>query len=108
MLVTHGSPLAQQKSTSDPALVKQGEYLARAGDCIACHTKPGGKLFAGGRAMPTPFGTLYSTNITPDPEAGIGKSRMRSGGTTKPVIARSEATKQSSLPTHWIASLRSQ
>ena len=54
-------------------LVSQGEYLARAGDCIACHTMPGGKLFAGGRPMPTPFGTLYSSNITPDPETGIGK-----------------------------------
>jgi mono/diheme cytochrome c family protein len=53
--------------------LERGEYLARAGDCIACHTNPGGKLFAGGRAMPTPFGTLYSTNITPDPETGIGK-----------------------------------
>jgi mono/diheme cytochrome c family protein len=52
--------------------VSRGEYLARAGDCIACHTAPEGKLFAGGRAMPTPFGTLYSTNITPDPETGIG------------------------------------
>jgi mono/diheme cytochrome c family protein len=53
--------------------VKQGEYLVRAGDCVACHTEPGGKEMAGGRAMPTPFGTLYSTNITFDPEAGIGK-----------------------------------
>lgn len=57
----------------DPAIVKQGEYLARAGDCIACHTMPGGALFAGTRPMPTPFGTLYSLNITPDPETGIGE-----------------------------------
>jgi mono/diheme cytochrome c family protein len=57
----------------NPALVAKGEYLARAGDCIACHTAPGDKLFAGGRAMPTPFGTLYTSNITPDPETGIGK-----------------------------------
>ena len=55
-----------------PAIIAQGEYLARAGDCVACHTVPGGKLFAGNRAMPTPFGTLYSSNITPDPETGIG------------------------------------
>ena len=41
-------------------------YLAQAGDCIACHTEPGGRMFAGGLAMPTPFGTLYSTNVTPD------------------------------------------
>ena len=56
-----------------PIIVAQGEYLARAGDCIACHTAPDGKLFAGGRAMPTPFGTLYTSNITPDDETGIGK-----------------------------------
>ncbi|SEQ74227.1 Cytochrome c, mono-and diheme variants [Faunimonas pinastri] len=54
-------------------LVAKGEYLARAGDCVACHTTPEGKLFSGGRAMPTPFGTLYTSNITPDPETGIGK-----------------------------------
>lgn len=55
------------------AVIAQGEYLARAGDCVACHTLPGGKLFAGGLPMPTPFGTLFSPNITPDPETGIGK-----------------------------------
>lgn len=55
------------------ALVKRGEYLARAGDCIACHTAPEGRLFAGGRAMATPFGTLYTSNITPDPSTGIGR-----------------------------------
>ncbi|WP_143808879.1 c-type cytochrome [Paraburkholderia susongensis] len=55
-----------------PDIVKRGEYLARAGDCIACHTAPRGKLFAGGLAMETPFGTLYSPNITPDPQYGIG------------------------------------
>jgi mono/diheme cytochrome c family protein len=56
----------------EQSVVAQGEYLARAGDCIACHTIPGGALFAGGRPMPTPFGTLYSSNITPDPATGIG------------------------------------
>ena len=50
-----------------------GEYLARAGDCIACHTARGGEPFAGGLEMPTPFGTIYTPNITPDPETGIGK-----------------------------------
>ena len=55
------------------ALAKRGEYLGRAGDCIACHTAPEGKLFAGGRAMATPFGTLYTSNITPDPSTGIGR-----------------------------------
>jgi mono/diheme cytochrome c family protein len=57
----------------DPALAAKGEYLARAGDCIPCHTQPEGKLFAGGRPMLTPFGTLYTSNITPDPETGIGR-----------------------------------
>lgn len=57
----------------DQALIAKGEYLARAGDCIACHTSADGALFAGGRAMPTPFGTIYSTNITPDRESGIAE-----------------------------------
>ena len=54
-------------------VINQGEYLARAGDCVACHTVPNGKPFAGGRAMATPFGNLYVPNITPDDETGIGK-----------------------------------
>jgi mono/diheme cytochrome c family protein len=61
-------------ATVDKAsIVARGEYLAQAGDCVACHTAPGGKLFAGGRAMPTPFGTLYTSNVTPDRGTGIGK-----------------------------------
>jgi cytochrome c553 len=64
--------LAQTPSPVAP-VIAQGQYLARAGDCIACHTIPDGTLFAGSRAMPSPFGTLYSPNITPDPQAGIGK-----------------------------------
>jgi mono/diheme cytochrome c family protein len=63
----------QAATKLDPDQVARGEYLARAADCIACHTAPEGKLFAGGRAMPTPFGTLFTSNITPDPETGIGK-----------------------------------
>ncbi len=54
-------------------VINRGEYLARAGDCVACHTIPNGKPFAGGRAMPTPFGDLYVPNITPDDETGIGR-----------------------------------
>ncbi|CCD38174.1 Putative diheme cytochrome c-553 [Candidatus Paraburkholderia kirkii UZHbot1] len=54
-------------------LIKQGEYLARAGDCIACHTVRGGKQFAGGLPMATPFGTMFTPNITPDDQYGIGK-----------------------------------
>ena len=60
---------AELKSASP---VERGEYLARAADCAACHTADGGAPFAGGRAFVLPFGTLYSTNITPDQETGIG------------------------------------
>jgi mono/diheme cytochrome c family protein len=69
-----GAPeaMAQQTAAADPALLKKGEYLARAGDCIACHTAREGKTFAGGLPMKTPFGTLYTSNITPDPQTGIG------------------------------------
>jgi mono/diheme cytochrome c family protein len=59
---------AQQTAT----LTNKGEYLARAGDCVSCHSARGGKAFAGGLAMGTPMGVIYSTNITPDPETGIG------------------------------------
>ncbi len=54
------------------SLTQRGEYLARAADCAACHTVEGGAPYAGGRAFVLPFGTLYSTNITPDKETGIG------------------------------------
>jgi mono/diheme cytochrome c family protein len=73
-IVTGAAAWAQQQAGPNRSdIVARGEYLARAGDCIACHTAPDGRIFAGGRAMPTPFGTLYSSNITPDPEYGIGK-----------------------------------
>nr|WP_314546846.1 cytochrome c [uncultured Massilia sp.] len=63
------------KAAAVPAaqsIVERGRYLAQAGDCIACHTVPGAKIFSGNRAMPTPFGTLYAPNITPDRATGIG------------------------------------
>jgi mono/diheme cytochrome c family protein len=65
-------PAHSDPNDTRPDIVKRGEYLARAGDCIACHTAPRGKLFAGGLAMETPFGTLFSPNITPDAQYGIG------------------------------------
>jgi mono/diheme cytochrome c family protein len=66
--------LAQQAARSaPPGQVERGKYLAQAGDCIACHTVPGSRIFSGNRPMPTPFGTLYAPNITPDPQTGIGK-----------------------------------
>ena len=63
-----GVPAALAKASP----VERGEYLARAADCMVCHTVPGGKEYAGGLAFKLPFGTLYSTNITPDKETGIG------------------------------------
>ena len=53
--------------------IERGRYLVNAGDCASCHTDQGGKPYAGGLAVPTPFGVIYSTNITPDPATGIGK-----------------------------------
>jgi mono/diheme cytochrome c family protein len=64
---------ATQAQPTGSALVAKGEYLTRAADCAACHTAPGGKPFAGGRAFKLPFGSIYSTNITPDRETGIGQ-----------------------------------
>src|SRR6202046_1461537 len=55
-----------------PALVKRGRDLAALGNCNDCHTVRGGKAFAGGLPVPTPFGTIYSSNITPDADNGIG------------------------------------
>lgn len=49
-----------------------GEYLARAGNCSGCHTRPGGEPYTGGRGIATPFGTIFSGNLTPDPETGLG------------------------------------
>jgi mono/diheme cytochrome c family protein len=65
-------PTGVPASLAKASLVERGEYLARAADCMACHTVPGGAAYAGGLAFKLPFGTLYSTNITPDKETGIG------------------------------------
>ena len=72
ILALLGSTAAMAAQDSSHALIQQGEYLARAGDCVACHTAKGGKPFAGGLAMETPIGLIYSTNITPD-KSGIGE-----------------------------------
>lgn len=66
-LLLAGSALAA--SSPGPS---SGEYLARAGDCISCHTAPGGTPYAGGLRMQTPFGDMQTPNITPDPGTGIG------------------------------------
>jgi mono/diheme cytochrome c family protein len=57
---------------TNTSLIEQGHYLATAGDCISCHTRPKGAPFAGGLPLSTPFGVIYSANITPDPATGIG------------------------------------
>jgi mono/diheme cytochrome c family protein len=59
-------------SSFDAALVRRGARLAAIGDCATCHTARGGKPYAGGLPLPTPFGTIYAPNITPDPDTGIG------------------------------------
>ena len=65
--------LAASPAVAQPEyLVERGEYLARAGDCTSCHTRPGGLPFAGGLPLKTPFGSIVSTNVTPDKEQGIG------------------------------------
>jgi mono/diheme cytochrome c family protein len=56
----------------DPESINRGSYLATASDCAACHTAPGGLAFAGGLAIASPVGTIFSTNITPSASAGIG------------------------------------
>jgi len=67
------APIAPPSPASfPPEIVAKGEVLASAGFCGECHTVKGGQNFAGGYPMPTPFGVVYSTNITPDPETGIG------------------------------------
>ncbi len=57
---------------STPEQVAHGAYLARAGNCAACHTDRGGAAFAGGKGIATPFGTLFASNLTPDMKTGIG------------------------------------
>lgn len=61
------------KNGFDARTVERGRELAAIGNCSVCHTVEGGQPFAGGRAIPTPFGIIYSTNITPDPATGIGR-----------------------------------
>jgi mono/diheme cytochrome c family protein len=67
-----GDPTGVPEELAQTSLVERGRYLARAADCEACHTSKSGVPYSGGRAFVLPFGTLYSTNITPDAETGIG------------------------------------
>jgi mono/diheme cytochrome c family protein len=67
-----GDPTGVPASLAKASLVERGAYLARAADCMVCHTAQGGKEYAGGLGFKLPFGMLYSTNITPDKATGIG------------------------------------
>lgn len=70
----HGEgPAASGDAAAQPEIVKRGAYLARVGDCAACHTADKSRPFAGGLAIATPFGKIYTPNITPDPDTGIGQ-----------------------------------
>ena len=66
------NPTGVPAALAQASAVERGEYLAKAADCMVCHTAAGGQQYAGGLGFKLPFGTLYSTNITPDKETGIG------------------------------------
>jgi mono/diheme cytochrome c family protein len=70
--VVLGAPKPAAADPPSADLIARGKYLTDAGDCMGCHSNPGGEPFAGGRYLPTPFGPLSTPNITPDPETGIG------------------------------------
>ena len=66
-------PITGTTPPATPELIARGAYLARAGNCMGCHTAQGGAAYAGGRGVPTPFGTIYAPNLTPDAATGIGE-----------------------------------
>jgi mono/diheme cytochrome c family protein len=68
-------PVSDDVADAPPSreLVQRGTYLARAGNCAACHTARGGAPYAGGKALATPFGAVYASNLTPDADTGIGR-----------------------------------
>jgi mono/diheme cytochrome c family protein len=68
--LANAAPAGAQGATY--STIERGRYLVNAGDCASCHTNPGGRPYAGGLAVATPFGTIFSSNITPDPTTGIG------------------------------------
>jgi mono/diheme cytochrome c family protein len=72
LLPTHTRSIAAQASAAGESSIEHGRYLAVAADCAACHSAPGGRPFAGGLAIDSPLGAIYSTNITPDRASGIG------------------------------------
>lgn len=101
------APAQQVQTTQTPQGMSRGEYVAKMSDCTACHTTEKDKPFAGGLGMPLPIGTLYSTNITPDKETGIGNYSLddfkrvlregvrKDGGHLYPAMPYTEYTKLS-------------
>ena len=86
---------ARLRARSAQGDAKRGEYLAKAAGCVGCHTeeRKDAEPYAGGRALKTPFGTFYGPNITPHPQAGIGRwsdSRLRAGDARGPASRRRE------------------
>ena len=76
MLNMHGEePIAEDNRlfVTAPGQIERGRYLALAGNCAGCHTVRGGAAYAGGRGIETPFGIIYTSNLTPDPLTGIGQ-----------------------------------
>src|SRR5215470_7369346 len=76
LIAVFDSALAQGAAT-DVAEIRHGEYIATASDCEACHTAPGGKRLAGGLPIESPLGTIYSTNITPSKQHGLGNYSLQ-------------------------------
>jgi mono/diheme cytochrome c family protein len=72
MLSPNIANIAPAAAANEPSLIERGQYISRLADCESCHTRTGGMPFAGGRPISTPFGTVMSTNITPDSDFGIG------------------------------------
>ncbi len=88
------NPLPEQAASPrpDPRLAARGAQLAAVGNCHGCHTRPGGAPYAGGVPLTSPYGTIYSTNITPDRETGIGSwSREAFGRAMKEGIRKDGA-----------------
>jgi len=99
------APIASAASNAPNALLARGAYLARAGNCAGCHTARGGEPYAGGRPIATPFGTVYTSNLTPDPATGLGawtpddfwramhEGRSRDGRALTPTFPYTEFTR---------------
>ena len=78
--------MKEPQAKAAPTILDRGEYLARAGDCIACHSDPGGTEFAGGRAMATPFGNLYNIKVLMDANLLADERLVFNAGTHRDVV----------------------